>query len=116
MDFNYITLGQNIKKYRKLAGLTQEKLASKTGFSDSHISQIENASGKPSIEAVARIANALDIGLDQLCFGELKNTNDYFIQELKQMSEGFSSKQKLLAIELTTALIDVLKKQDVINQ
>jgi len=111
MNFNYITLGRNVKKYRKLAELTQEELAEQTGFSDSHISQIENASGKPSIEAVARIANALGVGLDQLCFGELTNTNDYFIQELKQMSEGFSSKKKLLAIELTTALIDILKKQ-----
>ena len=109
MDFNYITLGRNVKKYRNLAGLTQEKLAEKTGFTDSHISQIENARGKPSIEAIARIANVLNVGLDQLCYGELKNTNDYFIQELKQMSEGFSSKQKLLAIELTTALVDVLK-------
>lgn len=109
MDFDYAAFGRNMKRYRNMAGLTQAQLAEATGYSDSHIAQIENTNGKPSIEAAASIANALNVGIDQLCYGELKNTDDYFLQELKTLTSGFTGKSKIMAIELTKALVEVLK-------
>ena len=44
----YITLGKNIRKYRLILGFTQEEFAGKCDCSNSHIGQIENASGIPS--------------------------------------------------------------------
>lgn len=110
MSADYIKLGQNIKKYRKKADLTQEQLAAMTGYTDSHIGQIENAHGTPSYEAVCNIADALNVTLDQLSYGSLKNADGYFVQELLRMTEGFNDKQKRFAIDMILSLMEPLEK------
>lgn len=55
---DYITLGKNVRKYRLILGFSQEELAGKCGCSNSHIGQIENARGIPSLDMVVRIANS----------------------------------------------------------
>ena len=110
MSVDFILLGQNIKKYRKMADLTQEQLANITGYTDSHIGQIENAYGTPSYEAVCKIANALNVTMDQLSYGNIDNADDYFVQELKRITGEFNDKQKRFAIDMTLSLMEQLKK------
>lgn len=110
MNVDFIGLGQNIKKYRKMANLTQEQLASMVGYSDSHIGQIENAYGVPSYEAVVKIANALNVTMDQICYGNLENTDGYFIQELVRLTKRFDDRYKTLAIDMTLSMIEQLEK------
>ena len=110
MSVDFILLGQNIKKYRKMADLTQEQLANMTGYTDSHIGQIENAYGTPSYEAVCKIANALNVTMDQLSYGNINNTDDYFFQELKRITAEFDDKQKRFAIDMILSLMEQLKK------
>jgi len=62
----YKKLGLNIKKYRKLKGLTQEKLAFEINVSLDFIGKIEIAYSKPSVDTLIAIANALDISLKEL--------------------------------------------------
>ena len=54
---DYITLGKNVRKYRLIRGFSQEELAGKCSCSNSHIGQIENARGIPSLDMVVRIGN-----------------------------------------------------------
>ena len=63
---DYITLGKNVRKYRLILGFSQEELAGKCDCSNSHIGQIENARGIPSLDMVVRIANSLSVTVDQL--------------------------------------------------
>lgn len=58
----YKKIGLKVVYYRKLQGLTQEKLASKLGVATSYIGQIEAAGMyKPiSLTTLLRIAEALD--------------------------------------------------------
>lgn len=107
-ELDFVSLGKNIRKHRVLAGLTQSQLAEKIGCSESHIGQIENARGIPSMTTVASIANTLDVGIDQLIKGDLVNRTGYFVQELVHLTDEFSGKDKLLAIELVKALMQVL--------
>ena len=58
---DYKELGRNIRKYRRIADLTQEQLAEECDCSTSYIGQIENARSKPSVEALVNIANALGV-------------------------------------------------------
>lgn len=109
MDFNYVALGRNIRKFRKAVKLTQSQLAEMVDCSDSHIGQIENARGIPSLATVAAIANALDVGVDQLIHEDLNNHTDYFIQELVQLTNTFQTKDKLFTMKMMKALIQVLK-------
>jgi len=110
MSVDYTLLGRNIKRYRKMADLTQEQLANMTGYTDSHIGQIENAYGIPSYEAVCNIANALNVTMDQLSYGNINNTDDYFFQELKRITAEFDDKQKRFAIDMILSLMEQLKK------
>lgn len=110
MGVDYTLLGQNIKKYRKMANLTQEQLATMTGYTDSHIGQIENAYGIPSYEALTNIADALDVTMDQLSYGNIKNDDGYFIQELLRITAGFKDKQRRFAIDMTLSLMEQIRK------
>lgn len=62
----YKKLGKNIKIYRKLRGLTQEKLADKINKDLGFLGKIEIAYSKPSFDTIIDIANALDISLKEL--------------------------------------------------
>ena len=59
-------LGGGIRKYRKLAGLTQEKLAEKVDLNPVYVGQIERGYKVPSVDALLRIAKALKVHLRDL--------------------------------------------------
>lgn len=66
--YYYDIVRKNIKKYRKMAGLTQQELADMIGVSMHYISQIESA--KPykyfTLVIIGRIADALNIDIKNL--------------------------------------------------
>ena len=64
-----MSLGKNIEKYRKKAGLSREKLVVKSAgkFSAVHLARVEKGTVKnPGIEMVKAIAGALNISVDTL--------------------------------------------------
>lgn len=58
---HYKGLGLNIAFYRKLRGLSQEKLAEKVEISRTHMSRIETADCAVSLDVVFSIADALSV-------------------------------------------------------
>lgn len=60
------TFIQNMKFYRKQAGLTQEKLAELIGMSTSYIGDMEARERFPSAETIDKIANALNMRPSEL--------------------------------------------------
>lgn len=64
----YKIIGQNIAKYRKEKGLSQEELANGVGISYSYIIQIEapNVVKKMSLEVLFDIAEYLEIDIKDL--------------------------------------------------
>ena len=61
-----MSIGQNIKKYRKEKGYTQRDLADLIGVSVQSISKWETDVGDPDISLVVPLASALDISTDAL--------------------------------------------------
>lgn len=62
-----ILLSENIRKYRKQLGLTQQELAVKAGLPLSILAKIEQKfSIQPTIQTVTKIADALNISIDEL--------------------------------------------------
>jgi transcriptional regulator with XRE-family HTH domain len=60
-------LGENIKKYRQKRKLTQDKLARLADIPYTSITKIETGVIKqPSVQAVAKIAKALDVSIEEL--------------------------------------------------
>lgn len=56
-----IRFGQNLKKYRKSARVSQEKLGNDIGMGQNSISKIENCYRNTSLDTVGKIANGLGI-------------------------------------------------------
>jgi len=67
-DNIYITIGQNIKKYRKQLGINQEQLANLTNLSYGYIKNLEakGVYASISIETLAIIATALNVTIYDL--------------------------------------------------
>lgn len=59
-------IGEQIRKYRKEAGLSQIELGKRLGVSQQQIAQYENGKRTPKIETINNIACALDIGIKKL--------------------------------------------------
>ena len=62
----HIKIGLKIKLERAKRKISQEKLAELADFSKTHVGDIERGTTIPTIEALNRIANALDITLVEL--------------------------------------------------
>ena len=62
----YKSIGKRIKILRENRGLTQEKLAEKTGLSLDFIGKIEVNINEPGLKSLIKIANALDVHIKEL--------------------------------------------------
>lgn len=65
-----MTLEEQIRHYRKQAGLSQEKMADKIGVSRQAITKWENGTGIPDISNLMAIADLFQISVDELLSGE----------------------------------------------
>ena len=72
MDLNLLFI-QNLKRWRKITGLSQKKLAEKCGTAHSYIRQIESGNRSPSFAFLGKIAKALNIEPYQLFYDEASN-------------------------------------------
>ncbi len=88
---NYIS--ENIRKYRKLKGFTQEELAGELGVTSQAVSRWEAGNGMPDISYIVPLAQNLGVTTDML-FG---------------MSDAVYDKEKLDEIK---ANVDKMKKTD----
>lgn len=62
-DYKKIAIGDYIRQHRKLAGLSQEKLACLLGTSTRSLSNVENGYAYPSFKLVYKLNNLLKINL-----------------------------------------------------
>ena len=60
-DEFYKKLGTRVKQLREKAGLTQERLAEKSGISLDYLGKIEVCINKPGLKTILKLANALKI-------------------------------------------------------
>jgi transcriptional regulator with XRE-family HTH domain len=60
------TVGQQIRAYRKGAGLTQEKLAEKASLSYKYVGEVERGVVNVSLDSLMRVAKALKLKVADL--------------------------------------------------
>lgn len=106
---DYVILGKNIRKYRLMLGMRQEDLAELCDCSNSHIGQIENARGIPSLEMTVKIANALSVTVDQLVKEDYTNPEKVYLKEIAERIEKYPVKQRIQACESLMNYLDALE-------
>ena len=65
----YLIFGQNVKAYRKKRGRTQEELAAALDCDQKYVSRLENGHARPTLDICLRIANFLQVSIDNLLEG-----------------------------------------------
>jgi len=98
-------LGQNIKKYRKEAGLTQDKAAELSGLSVNYFRQLELGNKTPRLETFIKIAEALHVSADRLLSGNLSWTPDIVTGELQEQLDRLPSGKKQYILTVLEAMI-----------
>lgn len=63
-------LGDNIAKYRDLAGMTQGQLAERVGISTAAVSRVERGLKMVKVRTLLAIAQALNVSCDALLYEE----------------------------------------------
>lgn len=63
---DYAVIGKKIRAIRKSRNLSQEQLAEKIWISTTHMSHIETGSTKLSLSVLVDIAEALQVGTDEI--------------------------------------------------
>ena len=54
-------LGANVRRHRKLKGISQEQLSLDAGMKRSYVSDLERGTRNPSVRALGRLAAALGV-------------------------------------------------------
>lgn len=70
-------IGDNIKYFRKLRGMTQKELGDKCNMADSMIRRYENGGSLPKEENLTKIAQALGVSSFQLRMRGIENTKEW---------------------------------------
>jgi len=99
---DYFKIGQQIRKYRKAHGLSQEQLAEKVGISVTHMSHIETGNTKLSLPVLVDIANALEVQTDELLYDGLTNRKILF-NELADVLDSCTNQQLHIITDIAKA-------------
>ena len=67
-DFDFMPIGQAIKKAREARRMTREQLSGIIGYAPRHIQSIENEGKYPSIELFIQLITMFDVSVDEYIF------------------------------------------------
>ena len=77
---------ENLKKCRTRKGISQEELSKKISIHPVQFSRYERGQSVPSIEVVQKIADALEVSIDQLVYGDQDNKAEQSISDRELLS------------------------------
>ena len=104
-----IEVGRKIREARLQKGLTQQALAEIADIGEMYISEIERGVKMPSLNLFVRIITALDISADYVLRDALPTGKDFVYQEVADMLDGLTPKQRRSAIDILDAYVRSLK-------
>ena len=101
-------LGVNIWSARIAQGMTQQTLAERADLSVPYVSRVERGEKEPSLSTLLRVADALDIGLEELL--GLKRKQDDRSKERKIL-EGCTVEQEAVLLEMLIELKKIVVRE-----
>lgn len=107
-----MTIGENIRKFRKERNLTQKQLGERCGIDEANIRKYELGNANPKFETIQKIAKALEVYLGDIYEdGNLPNskTFDEYYQTIKQENIPREEKQKKILDYATNILYKELE-------
>ena len=108
---DYVVIGTRIREFRKKKGLTQAALAELSVVEPSNISHIERAATKLSLPTLVNIANALEVSLDELVYGNLKKSAHVSVAMIDELLSDCDSTELKAICEVIKTTKGVLRSK-----
>ena len=108
-------LGRAIRRRREELGLSLRDVASKTAVSASTLSRIENGTGKPDADNIARLTSWLDVPMERILGGRRSQSEDseavvYYPEEpMPEIVEAHLRADRNLTPETASALSELFR-------
>ena len=99
-DFDFMPIGQAIKKAREARGMTREQLSGIIGYAPRHIQSIENEGKYPSIELFIQLITMFDVSVDEYIFPNKKVKKSSVRRRIDAQLDNLDDKE-LSVIEAT---------------
>ncbi len=109
--FDFMAIGQAIKKAREAREMTREQLADILNIAPRHIQSIENEGQYPSFQLFVRLITMFDISVDQYIFADRRTEKTTLRRQIDSILDTFGDKE-LTIIEGTARAICKAKEPE----
>jgi transcriptional regulator with XRE-family HTH domain len=115
MNINYEDIGQRIRQFRLHKKMPQEQLAELTDLSTPHMSHIETGSTKLGLPTIIKIANALEVSVDELLCDNLVKSKPVYENELARIVSDCNADEIRAIIDITKAAKSAIRRVSASN-
>lgn len=108
------TIAKNIRKYRKLKGMTQVQLAEALGLQQYNITNYERGTRLPSADKILEIAKVLNVGIADI-YGQKgtsveasqvpRTAHNARTKQMQEVFESLSSTEQRIILKQAKALL-----------
>lgn len=119
-----VNIGEVIRTYRNDRGLSQGDIERRTGLLRCYLSRVENGHTVPSLETLAKIAEAMEISLADFfpgadtpqdretkkALGELSEEEIRFLADIKRYSASLTDEDKKLVLAMIRKMATVVPR------
>lgn len=102
---DYIAMGKRIRAYRLKRKWHQYELAEAVNLSSTTISHIEVGKGRPQLETVVNIANALQVTVDMLLCDSIELAETVYRNDISEEIEDCSNTELRFLKELIPVIL-----------
>ncbi|MBO5149532.1 MAG: helix-turn-helix transcriptional regulator [Anaerotignum sp.] len=78
---------KNLKKYRKMKNISQEKLGKSLNYGSTAIANYESGRNEPSLDSLIKIAEVLDVTIDDLLGMKRKTGEKQLLSAFKRLDQ-----------------------------
>ena len=95
-----MSLGQNIRRFRRDKGWTQLQLAERTGIKMGHISRLEQDDGDPKLSTLYKLMQAFSCSPDSLMMDTARVNADAVLKQTLERATGLPEVYKRIIIDV----------------
>ena len=112
MTLDYKAIGKRIKIARINADMTQERLSDLLDISPSHMSNIETGTTRVSLTTLVKLANALDISLDDILCDSVTHARPQFERDIQQVLDECSDYEIRVVADVARSVVDAMRRNE----
>lgn len=116
LDQGKVKFGAYVKKHRDKKGITQLQLAEIMGMTPKSISCIERGENYPTQENIFKLADVLDMSLDEYVFSYTRFNETFCIGEINEALNELPLEEQELVINIIKTTCETLKIRKTITK